>query len=161
MWLGRGLRGQAHPLPGSQFKFKQMLPWHKQSKETTLTEEQESEVSEPSSLSPDPWLGLRTSLRCPRGPRGSSSGGPRLLSFPVSCPRIPFPRLPAAITFKNCLHPSLASSCALGKANQDPPPSRRFTVASSTQGGLLSVVGAAPLDARSSLCPFHDARTCL
>lgn len=159
MWLGRGIRGQAHPLPGSQFKFKQMLSWHKQSQEPTLTEGQESEVSVPSSLSPHPCSALRTSLRCPRGPQGPSSGVPRLLSLPVSCLGIPFRRLPPAITFKHCLHPSLASSSALGKADQDPPPSCRLTVASLTQGESLSAVGAALLDARSSLCPFRDSRT--
>lgn len=88
MWLGRGIRGQAHPLPGSQFKFKQMWSWHKQSQEPTLTERQESEVSVPSSLSPHPCSALRTSLRCPRGPQGPSSGVPRLLSLPV-LPRDP------------------------------------------------------------------------
>lgn len=65
MWLGRGLRGQAHPLPGSQFKFKQILPWHKQSKETILTEEQKSEVSIPSFVPPS-MVGSEDILEVPQ-----------------------------------------------------------------------------------------------
>lgn len=64
---GEGDQGSSPPTARLPVQVKQMS-WHKQSKEPTLTEGQESEVSVPSSLSPHPCLALRTSMRCPRDP---------------------------------------------------------------------------------------------
>ena len=156
---GVGLRGQDHPLQGSQFKFKQRQPWREGSEETTLTQGAGVRGQCPILSVPPPLSVLSSEhvLEVPqRPPAGSARSSP---FYCLSGPPFIKPPVP-----KSCLQ-----LCS-GDTNQDPPPSSRFTAASLTWGGSLSVMGAAldlaasrppPTRCQEQPCPICDAQKCL
>lgn len=142
---------------GSGVKFEQMQPWREGSEETTLIQGAGVRGQCPIlSVPPTPSvLSSEHVLEVPQRPPAARSSPFYCLSGP------PFIKPPVP---KSCLQ-----LCS-GDMNQDPPPSSRFTAASLTRGGSLSVIGAAldlaatrppPTRCQEQPRPIRDARKCL
>lgn len=141
---------------GSGVKFEQMQPWREGSEETTLTQGAGVRGQCPIlSVPPTPSvLSSEHVLEAPQRP-------PAARSSPFYClSGLPFIKPPVP---KSCLQ-----LCS-GDTNQDPPPSSRFTAASLTRGGSLSVMGAAldlaasrppPTRCQEQPCPMMPENVC-